>query len=161
MSKSREIGDTIFFKNIQLEWLSYYIRFKTFERGCDLMKFKDILKMKKEKIDNYAFKKQIPSIFSNESMIFQHYINEFYPSAINLPNFQYSPKNGNLKHWDLFYFYKRFSKVEYMGEIRTVTYNDVKKQLVWLDGYMQIPYLKVKVDINGILSDFSNDLKEI
>ena len=85
--KDRDIPITDFYTNLQLEYLSYYMRGKIYKRPEDLKKFADICEKKREKIEGLSRKNCLPNIFNNE-LYRERYINLFI-GEFGLPQFQY------------------------------------------------------------------------
>lgn len=85
--KDRDIPITDFYTNLQLEYLSYYMRGKVYKRPEDLKKFADICEKKREKIEGLSRKNCLPNIFNNE-LYRERYINLFI-GEFGLPQFQY------------------------------------------------------------------------
>lgn len=122
--KSRDIPVNDLFYYLQLEWISYNIRSKIYERGIDIKRFTDICKMKKEKIDMFSLRNSVPSIFSKKERM-EKYLNEFYSNENTTPKFQYTPKNKeSLSKWDKNYFYKAGLFVYFNGELVQILTND-------------------------------------
>jgi hypothetical protein len=149
--KSRDIPIGDLFHNLQLEWISYYIRSKIYERECDIKAFNDICGKKKDKIDTFSLRNSIASIFSKEEKM-KKFINEFYPLEKNLPNFCYTPKNRNwLFRWDKNYFYCYNTIVNFEGELVTILKNDnLSDEVEFLTSkrvFRRVPYNQVRKDI--------------
>lgn len=87
LKKDRNIPITDFYTNLQLEYLSYYMRGKVYKRPEDLKKFADICEKKREKIEGLSRKNCLPNIFNNE-LYRERYINLFI-GEFGLPQFQY------------------------------------------------------------------------
>jgi hypothetical protein len=149
-TKSREIPITDLFHNLQLEWISYFIRSQIYERKIDLKMFSDIIRMKKEKIDTFSLRNSIPSIFSKSEKL-EKYLNEFYPKDNKL-NFEYTPKNrGWLTHWDKHYFYIFDTIVDYEGAEVKIIKNDTHSSKVEFltpqREHKRVSYSEVRRDI--------------
>lgn len=87
LRKDRDIPIADFYTNLQLEYLSYYMRGKVYKRPEDLKKFADICGKKREKIEGLSRKNCLPNIFNNE-LYRERYINLFI-GEFGLPQFQY------------------------------------------------------------------------
>ena len=87
LQKDRDIPITDFYTNLQLEYLSYYMRGKVYKRLEDLKKFTDICEKKREKIEGLSRKNCLPNIFNND-LYRERYINLFI-GEFGLPQFQY------------------------------------------------------------------------
>lgn len=113
VTKSRFIPKEDFFTICQLEWLSYKTRELLYERESDKKKYSDICRMKKEKIDTFAFRHGKNSIFTSES-IANKFLNQFAGEK-GLPNFEYKDPEykEKIKPWDKHYFFKEGAVVEF------------------------------------------------
>lgn len=148
--KSREIPINDLFHNLQLEWISYYIRSQIYNRDFDIKKFDDICKMKKEKIDTFSLRNSISSIFTKDEKM-QKFLDEFYPQETNKVNFEYTPKNQKLKLWDKFHFYKFGTIFEFEEKeikiIKNDTYSDEVEFITEHREHKRVPYKEVRRDI--------------
>lgn len=105
VTKSRSLTKQEFFSIIQLEWISNKVRENIYERDCDKKRFNDICEMKKEKIDKYADRECVKSIFTSKEIKLK-YIHRFLMDGT--VNFEYKDifdkeKTGK---WDKFYLAK-------------------------------------------------------
>lgn len=153
--KSRHITSEQWYSNLQLEYMSYYVRQCLFERDVDEKRFKDICDGKKEKIVTYAENKRIESIFSCPNVL-KYYSDIFYNST-GMPDFQYTPKNEkSLSFWDSFYFFREGSVVECNDCELTVLRNfpSTNEIEVMFDGDIELlPYTDVKRNIVDIINE--------
>lgn len=154
--KSRDLPITDLFHNLQLEWISYYLRSKIYERELDLKMFKDITRMKKEKIDTFSLRNSIASIFTKPEKL-EKYLNEFYSTETNTPVFIYSPKNEKwLTVWDIHYFYCFDTIVEFENkEVKIIKNDTYSKEVEFLTpqrNYMRVPYNEVRRDLSALIS---------
>lgn len=148
--KSRDMAVEDTFHNLQLEWVCYFIRSKVYDPEWSVKMFTDICAGKKEKIDRFSLKNQVPSIFTKKERL-QKYLDEFYPET-NIPNFQYTPKNqGKLERWDKHYFYKPGTFIIFEDEsvrvLRNDTLNDTVDFITKRRQLMNVPYCEVRRDI--------------
>lgn len=151
--KSRELHLPDLFKLLQLEWITYKVRQNIYQRGCDLKKFNDILKMKEEKIDKFALRNSIPSIFSSKNKM-EKYLEMFYPIN-SVPDFQYTPKNKeSYLMFDRLFFFKQNTHVTYKEQNCQIQYNDCTKCELVLKlesgEFKKVPYSEVRKDISYI-----------
>lgn len=151
--KSREIPIQDLYRNLQLEWISYYVRANIYQREIDIKRFKDICEMKKVKIDKFALRNANPSIFQEKEKLAK-YLTEFYPYYCEFPYFQYTPKNKvTLSKWDKYYFYAKDVLVNHNGKDYLVAYNNSHRMYVGVDmngNFTKIPYSKVRREIFDI-----------
>lgn len=156
--KSRDIPVNDLFSNLQLEWISYYLREKIYNRESDKQKFRDICRMKKEKIDAFERRNCIPSIFSSKPKM-KKYITEKFLNQNGLPNFQYTPQNQeSLYFWDCIHFFPRDIEIVIDGTVFKVVNNTpTKKQIeVRKEGELVIYYYSDAV--RDVLSFFESYL---
>lgn len=155
--KSRDLHLPDLFRLLQLEWITYKVRSVIYDRDCDIKKFNDILKMKEDKINKFALRNSVPSIFSSREKL-DKYLELFYPTTgdnKNKAQFQYTPNNINsYTMFDRLLFYRKGEHVDVDGENCEITYNDnVKCELVlkFPDGIMKkLPYNQSRKDISYI-----------
>lgn len=149
--KSRDIPITDLFHNLQLEWISYYIRSKIYDRELDIKKFHDISKMKKDKIDTFSLRNSIPSIFNKDSKM-EKFLNEFYSTETNTVIFEYTPSNKNwLSRWDIEHFYRFDTIVQFENnEVKILKNDSYSKEVELLTPtreYLRVPYRDVRRDL--------------
>lgn len=134
LKKDRDIPITDFYTNLQLEYLSYYMRSKIYKRPEDIKKFIDICVKKRRKIEGLSRKNCLPNIFNNE-LYKERYINLFI-GEFGLPQFQYRDDyQRKVKGmWDRkYYFYEGTNvKVNIDGviDVGVVLDNDYEKGTV-------------------------------
>ncbi len=112
LKKDRDIPITDFYTNLQLEYLSYYMRGKVYKRPEDLKKFTDICKKKREKIEGLSRKNCLPNIFNNRAYR-DRYLNLFL-GEFGLPQFQYRDEyQRKVKGmWDRKYYFHEGTNVK-------------------------------------------------
>lgn len=103
--KSRSISAQDHYTLLQIEYLNYYCRLKTYKREVDVNKFLDICRMKREGIEYMSRKNCLPNIFKNEERLIK-YIDKFL-NEWGMPNFNYRDDyQKKVKgHWDKIYFF--------------------------------------------------------
>ena len=132
--KDRDIPITDFYTNLQLEYLSYYMRGKVYKRQEDLKKFSDICKKKREKIEGLSRKNCLPNIFNNQTYR-ERYLNLFI-GEFGLPQFQYRDDyQRKVKGmWDKKYYFHEGTnvKVNVDGfiDVGVILNNDHEKGMV-------------------------------
>lgn len=112
LKKDRDIPITDFYTNLQLEYLSYYMRGKVYKRPEDLKKFADICGKKREKIEGLSRKNCLPNIFNNQTYR-ERYLNLFI-GEFGLPQFQYRDDyQRKVKGmWDKKYYFNEGTNVK-------------------------------------------------
>lgn len=132
-NKSRDISLVDYYHNLQLEFVSYFVRAKTYRK--DYVEFYNkICEGKRDKIKNISSRNNLPSIFDNEDLKNQC-VSKFL-NNMGLPNFLY--KNAEVQKkmecWDKFnYFSKGVSvKVVISGRVilGTITKNDTNHEVL-------------------------------
>lgn len=133
-SKSRNIPLTSYYSNLQLEWLSYYIRSKIYRKDF-ADNYSQICAGKKEKILGISNKNLLPSIFSNKQIL-DKYLEELIP-CFGTPNFQYKNKEveTKMKRWDVFYYFCKGTSIKFIDQeenIKTgvITKNDKNSEVL-------------------------------
>lgn len=154
---SRKISMEDYLVNLQLEWITYKLRYSIYSRMIEKNIFEGVLKQKEEKINNIALKKSYTSIlFSAERLL--KYIETFYPREgenKNIPQFQYTPKNeGTYRFFDKFFFYKKGVVVEYDNQQCEILFNYIKKDEVLIQtkfGAKRASYNEVRRNISDLI----------
>lgn len=157
--KSRDLMLPDLFKNLQLEWLTYKVRLAIYNREIERKIFRDVLKMKEDKINTFALKNSVPSIFSSTEKM-ERYIDLFYAKCgemQNVADFQYTPKNKDTYlMFDRLFFYMKDSFITYNEMSCQIKYNDhVKCQLIIQlpnGENKKVPYCQVRKDISYIFN---------
>lgn len=134
LKKNRDIPLTDFYTNLQLEYLSYYMRGKIYKRQEDLKKFSDICEKKREKIEGLSRKNCLPSIFNNKTYR-ERYLNLFI-GEFGLPQFQYRDDyQRKIKGmWDKKYYFNEGTNVKVnvdgVVDVGVVINNDYENGMV-------------------------------
>lgn len=134
LKKNRDIPLTDFYTNLQLEYLSYYMRGKIYKRQEDLKKFSDICEKKREKIEGLSRKNCLPSIFNNKTYR-ERYLNLFI-GEFGLPQFQYRDDyQRKIKGmWDKKYYFNEGTNVKVnvdgVVDVGVVVNNDYENGMV-------------------------------
>jgi hypothetical protein len=162
LRKSRDLTISDLFTRLQIEYLSYYTRYKLWKREKDKKKFKDICQKKREKIESISLKQSFPSIFNNEQRK-NIYIYEKFLQSWGIPNFDYRD-DYQLKtkgNWDkTYFFYKgtdvicRDKGVEYKGK---VLHLDYVNNLVIILCKENEKTFKIHTNINNIKRELPED----
>ena len=126
--KSRSISLSDYYDALQFEFLSYYMRYSTYERDIDKQKYFEFCKKKKTTIKNISRRRCLPNIFDNEEYRLKK-LNLFF-NETGLPNFVYRDdhQRKHLGFWDKIYYFKPGQQVTYTkcGTIWTVERNFCK-----------------------------------
>lgn len=111
-TKSRTISVGDFYSNLQMEWLSYKLRELIYVRECDKKRFNDICAMKKQKIEEFAFKNCRKSIFNSEEFR-DKYISRFTGDGFGIPCFEYKDVDFKTRTepWDKIYFFAKDTEI--------------------------------------------------
>ena len=113
VQKSRDISLIDLYSNLQLEFISYYVRSKTYCKD-HAANYKEICKQKFEKIDVISRKNSLVSIFNDEETKLK-YINRFL-NETGEPNFTYKDNEikQKMSRWDNFYFFNKGASVKFI-----------------------------------------------
>ena len=157
VQKSRDIPKQEFYSLVQLEYLSYKVRELTYERELDKVRFSDICRMKKEKIDKYAERELMRSIF-NDLDYRKKYLDLFF-NEFGLPNFEYKDEQARkiTGHWDRFHYFRAGQEVEIDGVKFNIKWNkpdNLELEILNLGRVDTIPYSKCKRNLKEILFKF-------
>lgn len=155
MTKSRDLWIHDFISNLQLEYISYYMRWQIYERPIDKKRFSDICTKKSDKIAQMAFRNGVQSLFTSDD-IWNKYVNKFLGSGIGLPAFQYvnDEQKKRTGYWDKYYFFKAQNKIIYKNEEYVIVRNYIRTEevVITIDGQLEkIPYEKVKRSCRNLL----------
>jgi len=85
--KTRDISQLDFYKNIQLEYIQAELRSKIYKRKKDKEFWARVASLKKEKIEDFFLRNNLPNIFNSKSKKVELYY-EFYLDG-GYPNFFY------------------------------------------------------------------------
>jgi hypothetical protein len=111
VTKSRNLSLTDFYSILQQEYISYYVRSKTYPSEY-AKKYAEYCACKKDKIEKIGIKNQLPSIFNSES-IKGRYIDKFF-NEYGLPNFEYRDENSVriMGKWDAVYWFSEGTSIK-------------------------------------------------
>jgi len=155
--KSREIPVGELFSNLQLEWISYYLRQNIYNRESDKKMFSDICIKKRERIEMFERRNCMPSIFTNKGK-FKKYLYEKFLNPNGLPNFQYTPKTEKLfTLWDSIHYFSVGSLIDFNGKEFTVikVFPNKKQVEIKLEGESVIVgFEQIKKNIDIIFKDY-------
>jgi len=110
--KSRDIPLADLYSCLQLEFISYFLRAKTYRRDF-AASYRDVCEVKREKIEKISSRNKLPSIFNDEHAK-QRYISKFFNES-GIPNFTYKDDDikGKMSCWDKFYYFQRGCSVRF------------------------------------------------
>lgn len=115
--KSRDLPLSSFYSILQLEWLCYHLRRKTYKKDFS-KNYDKICETKREKILGVSTKNLLPSIFSDKNQL-DKYINILIPD-FGIPDFQY--RNDEIKQkmrkWDIYYYFSKGVSVKFLDNER-------------------------------------------
>ena len=139
---SRNLPLADLYTALQLEFLSYFIRYKTYRRDFSVS-YKQVCDVKREKIEKISSRNNLPSIFNDEHAK-QRYMDKFFNES-GIPNFTY--KDDQIKEkmncWDKHYFFQRGCSVRFRENedvlIGQITSNDKDTSIVTLIDENQTP----------------------
>ena len=136
IQKSRNISLADLYSNLQLEFISYFVRSKIYCKNF-AVNYQKICRQKKEKIEKISTRNSLPSIFNNPD-IKQRYLDKFFEGN-NSPNFAYKDDEirDKMERWDKFYFYSKGVSVSYKDGDDTIlgviSFNDKSLSIVKVD----------------------------
>jgi hypothetical protein len=131
--KNRDIPLSEFYYNLQIEYLSYFLRSKIYCKPFSENYFK-ICEAKKEKIERISVKNNLPSIFNSDfskNKFLERFMVEWGP-----PNFAYKDEEIQFKMqcWDRHYFFSKGVSVKFIldGKVLTASIwgNDKQNEIV-------------------------------
>ena len=148
LEKSRDIWINDYFSNLQLEYISYYVRFLTYDRPEHKKMFSDICRMKHDKIVKIAFRNNMSCIFTDIES-WDRYVEKWMGDGMGLPNYQYRDRSHKRRHfyWDAFHYFTLKSQVEYEGVLYPITKNNIGACILEVPKppiYIELPYKAVK-----------------
>lgn len=132
-AKSRDLPLSDLYSCLQLEFLSYFMRGKTYCKEF-AENYRKVCIVKKEKIDKISSKNNLPSIF-NDQHAKQRYLDKFL-NPQGIPNFTYKDEDirEKMSCWDRHYFFQKGCSVKFIdGEdvlIGQVIHNDKNSSIV-------------------------------
>lgn len=151
MYKSREIDFKTYYSNLNLEYLAYWIRYKTYIREFDRIKFKSICDYKKDKIEKLSLRNRFPSVFNSDNYK-QKYIGVLV-NSFGIPNFPYINEEDRerKRFWDLSNYYYKGTNVSIQ-----VSYGVLCGKII---STMRIKdgLVSVKINDSGKVFDFNID----
>ena len=111
--KSRNLPLAEYYSNLQLEYISYYLRSKIYRKDF-AENYRNICIGKAEKVKGIATKNCLPSIFTDKAYL-EKYINLLIPS-FGLPDFRYKDDviKGKMEKWDSFYYFCKGVSVKFL-----------------------------------------------
>jgi len=164
--KSRSIPMMDYYEALQMEFLSYYIRYLTYDRVQDKEKYLDFCKKKKDSIEKISLRNNLPSLFNSEKFK-EKYFNKFLNST-GLPNMSYRDKyqKVHIGYWDKKYFFKEGIIIFYRDSEWEVVENKCKfmdvdsKEFIEYDDFVKVKK-KGKPIIKVLISEISRDIKSL
>lgn len=148
--KSRHISVIVLYSRLQLEYLSYFLKYK-----ITIAPYNDKFKLpcigKRKTIERIASKNNLPSIFTSKTTLDTNVnalLNEW-----GIPNFEY--KDNDMKEkfykWDVFSYFRKGVGVKYLdngvkfGEIVYNNYNKEECEIKSLsnDKIIVLPYTRI------------------
>lgn len=117
--KSRDISLTDLFNCLQLEYISYFVRKKIYQKEYSI-NYSNVCNQKKEKIDGIGQKNGIPTIFTNNETK-KEFLSKFL-NETGEPNFTYKDEEVKQKmgKWDSFYFFAKGVSVKFNKDNKVI-----------------------------------------
>jgi len=117
--KSRDIPLTQLYSQLQLEYISYFLRSKIYCKDF-AENYRTICEAKKLKIDKISSRNTLPSIFNNEETK-ERYIKEFL-NEFGVPSFTYRDAaiDKKMSCWDRWYYFCKGTSVKLSNDNSTV-----------------------------------------
>lgn len=158
--KSRNIPLMDYYDILQFEFLSYYLRYITYDRDIDKQKYFEFCKKKKSTIQNLSRRNCFPSIFDNKEFKLKK-LNKFF-NVSGMPNFLYRDdhQKQHLGFWDKIYYFKQETDVTY---IKPNTIWNVESNHCKFEGDSDFVYIRqedkptIKVHISELKREFNFD----
>jgi len=99
---------------LQYEFLSYYMRYVTYDREVDKQKYLEFCKKKKLTIQNLSRRNCFPNIFDNKEYR-EKKLNKFFNES-GMPNYLYRDdhQKQHLGFWDKIYYFKQGIDITYV-----------------------------------------------
>lgn len=112
--KSRNIPLMDYYDILQFEFLSYYLRYITYDRDIDKQKYFEFCKKKKLTIQNLSRRNCFPNIFDSKEFRDKKLTKFFNESG--MPNYLYRDEHQkqHLGFWDKIYYFKQGIDVIYV-----------------------------------------------
>lgn len=163
MESSRKLPINEFLKVLQLEYLSYVLRSKIYERPEFIKMSEEIAKKKREKIENLAKKFRLLSIFDSREA-FMLFLNQDFLQEFGLPKIQYGTnieRNKSVSYWDKYYILKEGRRVSFKNEIYTIVANNPSEESITIKQkgeYLALPYVYVSlIELSSLLTENIKD----
>ena len=131
--RSRDISLVDLYNCLQLEYVSYFVRKKIYQKEYAI-NYSGVCDQKKEKIETISKKNNLPSIF-NDIDIKNRYIQMFL-NETGEPNFTYKDEEvkNKMSKWDNFYFFAKGSSIKFNQDSKVVlgvvTHNDKANKIL-------------------------------
>lgn len=112
--KSRCIPLMDYYDILQQEFLSYYMRYLTYDRDVDKQKYFEFCKKKKLTIQNLSRRNCFPSIFDSKD--YRDKKLKVFFNESGMPNYLYRDEHQkqHLGFWDKIYYFKQGVDVTYL-----------------------------------------------
>lgn len=142
--KTRNIPLSDLYHNLQMEYLSYFLRTKIYCKNFS-ENYSKICTVKREKIERISSNNNLPSIFNSETSKAK-FLDRFM-AKWGSPNFTYKDEEVRKKMqcWDRHYFFSKGSSIKFIleGEVSlaVIQFNDKSNEIVTV------------VDENGVRRD--------
>jgi len=132
IQKTRDIPLSKLYYNLQLEYISYFLRSKIHCKDF-AENYKNICVAKKEKIEKISSMNGLPSIF-NDSLVKAKFIKDFL-NDFGTPNFTYKDEvtKNAMERWDRNYYFCKGTSVKLVVDSNTilgVVLNNDKNQCI-------------------------------
>lgn len=140
---SRDIPLTQLYSQLQLEYLSYFLRSKIYCKDF-AENYKKVCDQKKVKIEKISSPNALPSIFNNQD-IKERYINEFL-NPFGIPSFTYKDEaiEQKMSCWDRWYFFCKGTSVKVLIDdkiiLGVVNFNDKTNNILVIEDEFKIKH---------------------
>ncbi len=117
--KSRSIPLMDYYNILQFEFLSYYMRYLTYEREVDRQKYFEFCEKKKQTIQNLSRRNCFLNIFDSKEYR-EKKLNKFFNES-GMPNYLYRDdhQKQHIGFWDKIYYFKQGIDVVYVKSTST------------------------------------------
>ena len=164
MDKTRHQWTPDFYSCLQLEIISFYVRYRLYNRKRERKKCADICNMKWSKISNLS-KRNFLANLVNDKKVYNKYIHKWLGDGFGFPHFYYSNINEHeYRYWDAKHYFSITKNVEYQGDEWIIDTNYVKTEELILnqgDRYVRVPYTDVKGPGEQLLVNGYEQFREI
>jgi hypothetical protein len=132
-TKSRDLPLCDLYSALQLEFVSYFLRSKTYRKDF-AESYRQICDRKREKIERISSRNNLPSIF-NDLNAKERYLAKFFNES-GIPNFTYKDEAIKIKmeRWDKHYYFQKGCSVSFQdGDVTLVgqvVHNDKNNSVV-------------------------------